>query len=60
LLLFYARKRADFSETAALYRVTAWLSIRAEKEDKITNPVEKPVNEAAKAKRQQARQQIQL
>jgi len=58
LLLFYARKRADFSETAALYRVTAWLSIRAEKEDKITNPVENPVNEAAKAKRQQARQQI--
>ena len=57
MLLFYARKRADFSETTAPDWVTAWLSKRAEKEEKIANPVEKPINEAVKAKRQQARQQ---
>jgi hypothetical protein len=57
LLLFYAKKRADFSETTAPDWVTAWLSKRAEKEEKIADPVEKPVDEAAKAKRQQARQQ---
>lgn len=56
LMLFYARQQNSFTETEAPAWVTDWLSKRAEKEEKKAIQEEKPVDEAAQAKRQQARQ----
>ena len=57
LMLFYARQQTAFTDTNAPAWVSDWLNKRAEKEEKKTNREEKPVDEAAQAKRQQARQQ---
>lgn len=56
LLLYYSRQKVAFTNTDAPAWVTDWLSKRAEKEEKKVNREEKPVDEAAQAKRQQARQ----
>jgi SWIM zinc finger len=56
LMLFYARQQGAFTETNAPAWVTDWLGKRAEKEEKKTTQEEKPVDEVAQAKRQQARQ----
>ncbi len=57
LMLFYSRQQKDFTSRDAPLWVTDWLSKRTEKEDKKVSREEKPVDEAAQAKRQQARQQ---
>lgn len=57
LMLFYARQKNVFTENNAPAWVTDWLNKRAEKEEKKTTAEDKPVDEAAQAKRQQARQQ---
>jgi SWIM zinc finger len=57
LMLFYARQQNAFADTNAPAWVTDWLTKRTEKEEKKTTQEEKPVDEAAQAKRQQARQQ---
>lgn len=59
LLLLYARNKKDFTNTTAPDWVNEWISKRAEKEEKKASaspPEEKPVDEAAQAKRLQARQ----
>jgi hypothetical protein len=59
LLLLYARNKKDFTNTSSPEWVNEWISKRAEKEEKkaTTSPAEeKPVDEAAQAKRLQARQ----
>jgi len=56
LMLFYSRQQNAFSDTEAPAWVTDWLSKRTEKEEKKVTKEEKPVDEAAQAKRQQARQ----
>lgn len=56
LLLFYARQQNAFIETNAPAWVTDWLAKRVEKEEKKATQEEKPVDEAAQAKRRQARQ----
>ena len=57
LLLLYARQKQTFTDTTAPAWVTEWLDKRLAKEEKKTGAVEKPVDEAAQAKRLQARQQ---
>jgi hypothetical protein len=57
LMLFYSRQQKDFTSQEAPVWVTDWLSKRTEKEEKKVTREEKPVDEAAQAKRQQARQQ---
>jgi hypothetical protein len=56
LMLFYSRQQSAFTDTTAPAWVTDWLSKRTEKEEKKATKEEKPVDEAAQAKRQQARQ----
>jgi hypothetical protein len=56
LLLLYARDRNSFTITDAPAWVTEWLNKRTEKQEKQAEKKEKPVDEAAQAKRQQARQ----
>ena len=56
LMLFYSRQQNAFTNTETPAWVTDWLSKRTEKEEKKANKEEKPVDEAAQAKRQQARQ----
>ncbi|MEO6356057.1 MAG: SWIM zinc finger family protein [Ferruginibacter sp.] len=56
LMLFYSRQQNAFTDTTAPAWVTDWLSKRTEKEEKKATKEEKPVDEAAQAKRQQARQ----
>lgn len=56
LMLFYARQQNAFTDTDAPTWVTDWLGKRTEKEEKKVTKEEKPVDEAAQAKRQQARQ----
>jgi len=55
LMLFYSRNTAVFNITEPPTWVTEWLSKRAEKEEKKVTLEEKPVDEAAQVKRQQAR-----
>jgi SWIM zinc finger len=55
LMLFYARQKNVFTENNAPAWVTDWLNKRAEKEEKKVTQEDKPVDEAAQAKRQQAR-----
>lgn len=60
LLLLYARNKKDFTNTTAPDWVSEWISKRAQKEEKkAAAPAaeDKPVDEAAQAKRLQARQQ---
>jgi hypothetical protein len=54
LMLLYARQSSDFTTTAAPAWVSEWIAGREEKE---TKKKEKPTNETAQAKRQQAREQ---
>jgi hypothetical protein len=56
LMLFYARQQSSFTDAEAPAWVSDWLSKRTEKEEKKATKEEKPVDEAAQAKRQQARQ----
>ena len=56
LFLLYARNKNSFSTEDAPSWVTEWLNKRTEKQEKQTEKKEKPVDEAAQAKRQQARQ----
>lgn len=56
LLLLYARQKNSFTAGEAPAWVTDWLSKRAEKQEKQTEKKDKPVDEAAQARRQQARQ----
>ena len=56
LMLFYARQQSAFTDAEAPAWVSDWLSKRTEKEEKKATKEEKPVDEAAQAKRQQARQ----
>ncbi|NOT92082.1 SWIM zinc finger family protein [Ferruginibacter sp.] len=57
LMLFYARQKNVFTDDNAPAWVTDWLNKRAEKEEKKVTQEDKPVDEAAQAKRQLARQQ---
>jgi hypothetical protein len=56
LLLLYVRQKNTFTDTGAPAWVTEWLSKRIEKEEKKAAKEEKPVDEVAQVKRQQARQ----
>jgi hypothetical protein len=56
-MLFYSRQQNDFTHSDAPAWVADWLSKRTEKEEKKTTREEKPLDEAAQAKRRQARQQ---
>lgn len=56
LLLLYARQKNSFTAGEAPAWVTEWLNKRADKEEKQTEKKDNPVDEAAQAKRQQARQ----
>lgn len=55
LMLFYNRNSADFKDIDPPTWVTEWLKKRTQKEEKKATQEEKPVDEAAQAKRQQAR-----
>lgn len=55
LLLLHARQQQLFTNTAAPQWVTDWLEKRSEKQEKKAAKEDKPVDEAAQAKRQQAR-----
>jgi hypothetical protein len=57
LLLLYARQPGSFSVSEPPSWVTDWLGKRTEKQEKQAEKKDKPVDEAAQAKRQQARQQ---
>lgn len=56
LLLLYARQKNSFTTGDAPAWVTEWLNKRTEKQEKQAEKKDKPVDEAAQAKRQQARQ----
>lgn len=56
LMLLYSRQPATFTDNTAPAWVTEWISKRAEKQEKQAEKKDKPVDEAAQAKRQQARQ----
>ena len=57
LLLIYARHSSSFTVTHEPEWVSSWLSKREEKQEKQTEKKDKPVDEAAQAKRLQAREQ---
>lgn len=57
LLLLRARQPKQFTDTTPPAWVTDWLNKRTDKEEKKAEKKEKPVDEAAQAKRQQARLQ---
>jgi SWIM zinc finger len=56
LLLLYRRDKNAFSTTSAPSWVTEWISKRTDRPEKQVEKKDKPVDEAAQAKRQQARQ----
>lgn len=56
LLLLHARQQQLFVDAAAPQWVTEWLEKRSEKQEKKAVKEDKPVDEAAQAKRQQARE----
>ena len=57
LLLYKARLPKDFTDSTMPDWVKEWISKRGEKEEKVAQKKEKPVDEAAQAKRQHARNQ---
>src|SRR5215471_6911736 len=57
LLLLYARQPKEFNLVSSPDWVTEWITKRSERLDKPAEKKDKPVDEAAQAKRQQARQQ---
>jgi hypothetical protein len=56
LLMFHSRS-TDFTEGVMPEWVNEWISKRGEKQEKVAEKKDKPVDEAAQAKRQQARHQ---
>lgn len=56
LLLLYARQKNSFTIGDAPAWVTEWLNKRTEKQEKQAEKKDKPVDEVAQARRQQARQ----
>lgn len=56
LLLLHARQAASFTAAEMPAWVSDWINKRTEKQEKQAEKKEKPVDEAAQAKRQQARQ----
>ena len=57
LLLLHSRQPNIFTQSSEPEWVTAWLSKREEKQEKQAEKKDKPVDEAAQAKRAQAREQ---
>ena len=57
LALLYVRQKQSFTSPEAPAWVTEWLLKRSVKEEKKTEPTEKPADEAAQVKRRQAREQ---
>ncbi len=57
LLLLYSRQQNTFTDNNAPAWVKEWIEKRSEKQEKKVIQEDKPVDEAAQAKRQQARQQ---
>lgn len=57
LLLLYVRTKNDFTSHDMPAWVSDWISKRSEKQEKQAEKKEKPVDEAAQAKRRQAREQ---
>lgn len=57
LMLFYARNKSSFTDSAAPPWVEEWISKRADKEEKKIEKAEKPLDDTAKVKRVQAREQ---
>lgn len=57
LLLLYARRKDDFTVNEMPAWVADWIGKRAERQEKQAVQKEKPVDEAAQAKRRQAREQ---
>lgn len=58
LLLFHAKQSGSFTDKVAPQWVTDWLTKRSEREEKKTEQKDKPVDEAAQAKRLHAREQL--
>ena len=56
LMIFYSRDKNAFTDTNAPVWVLEWLSKRLEKEEKKTVQEDKPIDEASREKRRQARQ----
>jgi hypothetical protein len=57
LLLLYARHKSDFTNNEMPPWVAEWINKRSERQEKQATQKEKPVDEAAQAKRRQAREQ---
>lgn len=57
LLLLYARNKSDFTVNEMPAWVSEWITKRNERQEKQAVQKEKPVDEAAQAKRRQAREQ---
>lgn len=57
LLLLYARYKSEFANNEMPAWVAEWINKRSEKQEKQAVQKEKPVDEAAQAKRRQAREQ---
>lgn len=57
LMLLYARSKSDFTSNNMPAWVAEWITKRSERQEKQTEQKEKPVDEAAQAKRRQAREQ---
>ncbi|WP_207514672.1 SWIM zinc finger family protein [Longitalea luteola] len=57
LLLLYARAKNDFTNNQMPAWVSEWISKRSERQEKQAAQKDKPVDEAAQAKRRQAREQ---
>ncbi|THU37094.1 SWIM zinc finger family protein [Niastella caeni] len=57
LLLLYARSKSDFTSSDMPAWVADWINKRSERQEKQATQKEKPVDEAAQAKRRQAREQ---
>jgi SWIM zinc finger len=57
LLLLYARSKSDFTSSIMPAWVAEWINKRSERQEKQAEQKEKPVDEAAQAKRRQAREQ---
>lgn len=57
LMLLYARNKSDFTSNNMPAWVAEWINKRSERQEKQAEQKEKPVDEAAQAKRRQAREQ---
>jgi hypothetical protein len=57
LMLLYTRSKSDFTSNTMPAWVAEWINKRSERQEKQAEQKEKPVDEAAQAKRRQAREQ---